>query len=349
MPNHVVNHLNFVGESTRIKELLNTIKNEEFGFGSIDFNKIIPMPEELNISGGEELERGLQIYKAFIEVLTFDGANSDIDLLNIPEEKEKIFLKARTSIDEEEWNLGKQAYKNIHKYRYPNWYGWCIDNWGPKWNAYYCSEFNEATENCTKISFNTSYSAPHSVVKKLSLMFPDVEIVHEWADQDFGVNLGRKTLKSGEEIERFKPNLGKEAFEFGKKVWGLEKLEEVGLTLNATGNNYVSIWDDDYDVVEFREKHMLYTLEKISLDDVPKGYNIYEIKMDSTNTYFDTLEKGEAIRHGGTLITKEEIDFGDGACIDLEEEPVLFVGMHEVSFEQFENGEIEIIEGMEMA
>ena len=28
MPNHVVNHLNFVGESTRIKELLNTIKNE---------------------------------------------------------------------------------------------------------------------------------------------------------------------------------------------------------------------------------------------------------------------------------------------------------------------------------
>ena len=156
--------------------------------------------------------------------------------------------------------------------------------------------------------------------------------------------------KTKGDAERF--NLVYNAYKKGKTITAkrlyLETMEDVGLTLNATGNGYVSIWFEDYDVVEFQEKKMLYSTTRKTREDIPKGYNCYDIKLDSTNTYFDTLEKGETIRHGGTIITKEKIDFGNGTCIDLEEEPILFVGMHEVSFEQFENGEIELKEGMNM-
>jgi hypothetical protein len=349
MPNHVANHIKFIGEPERIKEVLEAIKNDEVGIGSIDFNKIIPMPDGLEIEAGSKTDRGLKAYKDFVAVLTFDGANKDIDLLNIPEEKENIFLEQRKDIDKEDWKLGRQAYKNILQHGAPTWYEWSISNWGTKWNAYSCSKFEETSEECNKIFLNTAWSAPHPILNKLASMYPDLEIEHEWADEDFGQNLGRRTFKNGENIELYIPETDKEAYEFALKVQGFESMEVAGRTLNASETNYIPIWFEDYDVVEFREKKMLYSTTRKTLEDIPKGYNCYDIKLDSTNTYFDTLEKGEAIRHGGTLITKEEIDFGDGTCIDLEQEPVLFVGMNQVSFEQFENGEIELKEGMEMA
>ena len=91
----------------------NTIKDDELDLHSIDFNKIIPMPEGLEIESGSRTTKGLKAYRDFVDVLTFAGANKDIDLLNIPEEKENIFLEQRKDIDIEDWKLGRQAYKNI--------------------------------------------------------------------------------------------------------------------------------------------------------------------------------------------------------------------------------------------
>ena len=44
MPNHVRNMLTFNGDPDRIREMLTQIQDDEEGFGSIDFNKLIPMP-----------------------------------------------------------------------------------------------------------------------------------------------------------------------------------------------------------------------------------------------------------------------------------------------------------------
>ena len=49
MPNWVQINLHFNGEESKIKEMLENFKNDEAGFGSIDFNKIVPMPESLHI------------------------------------------------------------------------------------------------------------------------------------------------------------------------------------------------------------------------------------------------------------------------------------------------------------
>lgn len=45
MPNHITNIVTIYGEPERISELKESIQNSEFGIGTIDFEKIIPMPE----------------------------------------------------------------------------------------------------------------------------------------------------------------------------------------------------------------------------------------------------------------------------------------------------------------
>ena len=47
MPNHVANKIEFYGDQENINKVLELIKGEE---ECIDFNKIIPMPKELEIS-----------------------------------------------------------------------------------------------------------------------------------------------------------------------------------------------------------------------------------------------------------------------------------------------------------
>ena len=80
MPNHVINILNIDGDKDKVAKMLSEIQNDEYGIGSIDFEKIIPMPESLRIEAGSSTTRGLKAYKDFVSVYTFAGANADIDV-----------------------------------------------------------------------------------------------------------------------------------------------------------------------------------------------------------------------------------------------------------------------------
>lgn len=124
MPNHVENHIEFSGDTRQIKAMLESIKNDEYGTGTIDFKKIISMPETLNIEAGSRADRGLKAYREFIEVYT--AGRSDKEALkaleNISTESENAFLRQRTDIKRDEWELGKTAWQNIRKYGAPTWY-----------------------------------------------------------------------------------------------------------------------------------------------------------------------------------------------------------------------------------
>ena len=47
MPNHITNVIRFEGEEGKIAGILRDIQNDDFGTGSIDFNKLIPMPDSV--------------------------------------------------------------------------------------------------------------------------------------------------------------------------------------------------------------------------------------------------------------------------------------------------------------
>ena len=126
MPNHVINFISFNGDKEQIDKMLETIKRDEYGIGSIDFNKIISMPESLRIEAGSSTTRGLKAYKDFVSIYTFAGANAEKDLCDIPMEKEKVFLNMRTDIRAEDWELGRQAFRNELQYGAPTWYE-CVE------------------------------------------------------------------------------------------------------------------------------------------------------------------------------------------------------------------------------
>ncbi len=145
MPNHIMNQLHLSGNQERIDELLQSVKGEE---SVLDFNRIIPMPESLNIECGSRTDRGLKAYKDFVYVYTFAETEKK-DLLNIPQEKEAAFLRARQDIRRDEWELGRTAFQNEQKYGAPTWYQWAVAAWGTKWSAYQAElvEDNSATRS----------------------------------------------------------------------------------------------------------------------------------------------------------------------------------------------------------
>jgi len=75
---------------------------------------------------------------------------------------------------------------------------WSIKHWNTKWNSYGYDDF-DCYQNDNTIRFETAWTAPHPVLVKLSEMYPDIGISHQWADEDsdfvvymINLNLWRK-------------------------------------------------------------------------------------------------------------------------------------------------------------
>ena len=89
MPNHVRNIVSFNVSDEKLNEILNAIKLDEEGIGSIDFNKLIPMPPELNIEKGSDTQKGCELFSGYV-----NRAQKIINILNNPNIDDKQFTKA---------------------------------------------------------------------------------------------------------------------------------------------------------------------------------------------------------------------------------------------------------------
>lgn len=340
MPNHVTNNIRLSGDDKRIAQMLDEVKSDDLGIGTLDFNKVIPMPESLNIQSGSMTDRGLKAYKGFIEVYTLCGTRNMDKILEIPEETEAAFLKIRTDISPEEFALGKQAFQNEQKYGATDWYHWCVNNWGTKWNSYgYDGYDNSDAPETHTLSFNTAWSAPHRVLEALTQKYPDIEFTHEWADEDFGHNCGRAIYLGGERTELYFPETQKEAYEFAASVMGCE-VADYNLMLNASGTDYIPNWATDYTPSVYLGQPALYTIDKLTAKDVPQGLYHYPLQLSENGEHF-ILNKSfvEEYKHGGTIILKEPVDFGDGESIPIKsrDEFTIYNSAEKISFDEFIN------------
>lgn len=340
MPNHVTNIIKLSGDDKRIAQMLDEVKSDDLGIGTLDFNKVIPMPESLNIQSGSMTEKGLKAYKGFMEVYTLCGTRNMDKLLEIPKEVEEAFLKIRTDISPEEFELGRKAFQNEQKYGATDWYHWCINNWGTKWNSYGYDGYDSSNAPETHtLSFNTAWSAPHKVLEALTQKYPDIEFTHEWADEDFGQNCGRAIYLGGERTELYFPETQKEAYEFAANVMDYD-IADCGLMLNAEGTEYVPIWATDYTPSVYLGQPALYTIDKLTAKDVPQGLYHYPLQLSENGEHF-ILNKSfvEEYKHGGTIILKEPVDFGDGESIPIKsrDEFTIYNSAEKISFDEFIN------------
>ena len=123
----------------------------------LDFMKIHPYPKELDITAGRE------------------GADDS------PEQKALVAAEE----------------SNLKKYGYKNWYDWCVNNWGTKWNAGGDNDamqvdFDEDVGNqgIALFQFDTAWAPPLGVLEKLMETHPELSIecrYHEPGVGFFGV------------------------------------------------------------------------------------------------------------------------------------------------------------------
>ena len=340
MPNHVENRIEFSGDTLQIKAMLETIKNDEYGIGTIDFNKIIPMPESLNIEAGSRTDRGLKAYRDFIEVYILGRSAEEVQkvLENIPIESENAFLRQRTDVKRDELELGKTAWNNVRQYNAPTWYEWCIQNWGTKWNAYgYEPDTDYSSSDA--LTFQTAWAGPHPILQRLSKMFPNIAFRHLWADEDIGANCGERSYFGGEMTDEFIPE-GVHATDFALEVWDYDPLE-LGMAKNSTGTDYINIENESYQLIEIFGKPALFSNDRITPKDIPEGLYCYDLRHNDDGSRFCSVEAKVTVNHGGSIITDEPLDLGENGYIplDADTEPN-FLG-EDLTLAEYMNGEFE--------
>lgn len=265
MPNWVMNEVSIQSDASYVNEILEAIKHDKGELGSFDFNKVLPMPESLNVTSGSITEEAIS---AFISKQTSDNVLRLMGEKELDPDGEKSFdsnywkgaLESRQlfrrNIDEtltekqieslaEKHNmsvedflaLGKQYIDNYREYGAVTWYEWCNENWGTKWNL--------NPQDCHfedgYLSFSTAWSAPFPLIEELSKMFSSARFDIRWADEDRGCNVGEMSYLNGEIVEEFIPeSCSKEAYELYFEVWG-ESPEECDMVYNEKVGNYVYV------------------------------------------------------------------------------------------------------------
>lgn len=191
MPNHVTNRLMLLGADADVARFLNDLKSPTEDKVLVDFNQIRPMPQELRgtLSGSND-------------ILPDEGYAEAIELRKAAHEAWAAEWVARTGRPREEFRQScdlpvskSMARDYVARFGAYNWYDWARDNWGTKWGGYN-SRYDEALPNV--VWYDTAWSTGVlSLLREMSQRHPLVGIVHDWADEDTGSNVGRRTWHNG--------------------------------------------------------------------------------------------------------------------------------------------------------
>jgi len=224
MPNWVTNVLRIDCDDATLDKIKKSVASEKSVF---DFNKIVPMPDSLMIDDISDASWALHVlyYKPKSEATDADPYGEedwdDTDKYKAPystdEEIRKRFDKLPEARKEQSIELAKQYKHNIDNYGCKTWYEWSCENWGTKWNS------SQPEAEGDEIRFDTAWSTPYPIFKKLSEMYPEATLRIDFADEDIGQNCGTYELKNGNELSYEE---GNEDFALALKGWSKEDFDE---------------------------------------------------------------------------------------------------------------------------
>jgi len=183
MPNNIQNRLRVEGNSEKVNALMDLIRGKK---ERIDFNKIIPMPD---IMQDFEPHSGIvtAIKKKYNTPINSNWLIARLEMKN--REKQSLEFEGK---EKEQFDLGCKIFKETG---FVYWCDWAIEKWGTKWNAYSTPDKRDTGDI---IYFETAWSGIPDLIKKLSSMFPELEMFYEWADEDTGCNTGKCIVRAGE-------------------------------------------------------------------------------------------------------------------------------------------------------
>ena len=369
MPNHVINRLEFDCPEERLKEILSAIcyddssEAEQTGIGTIDFNKITPMPLSLDIESGSSTDRGINLYLTSVNPSVRYYGKEKMDPVAFTSLTERLngsrsFLRHNAALTPEEiqnatlyhsedelLHLGKTAVENLMQYGATTWYDWRTrgDTWNTKWNSYNAYDYNGGNEIC----FQTAWSAPHPIIEKLSAMYPEVTIKHSWANEDLWQSCGSKTYRGGEMIDYENPYDDMNHLETAASIWD-SSLEDYGLVENASRNSYVNIENETYELVSVCGQPGLFSNGKLTKDDIPRGLFVYHLRSGSDGEQFCAIENRVSVNHGGSIVTSEPLDLGKTGFLLFDDKHTLNFMGEDITFGQFMEGDFETKEAVDI-
>ncbi|MCA9214656.1 MAG: hypothetical protein KDB27_16400 [Planctomycetales bacterium] len=174
MPNHVTNKLT-IESGARI--VLATIEGEN---GPIDFDRVMPMPPELDIECSAEGQLGADVLSGAGDKYLSKAWATERKIEDVKGLKKFVELERPQVLE-----LGEAYLRNVEQYGHPNWYGWRLQHWGTKWNAYYIGEA-EIIGDSAHVRFDTAWSPPLPVLDRLSKEISGAAFVLKYFDEGWG-------------------------------------------------------------------------------------------------------------------------------------------------------------------
>lgn len=245
MPNWVTNRLTITGTGSEalLKSLLTKCEHETENY-VFDFNKILPMPEDLRIVSGERTTMCAKLFLCSLIKESSDykhyraiydkifGYDINLSEEDIQKAKNYLFKTGESPFPEGELNFhtendiyayGKKPFDNYEKYGAKNWYDWCNANWGTKWNACYTCITTDEEGNPVgnEVEFKTAWTPPIEVIHKLAEQHPEYEFELKYAEEQAGLYCGYRNYYEGNLAEECDyESESKEAYELYFELWG---------------------------------------------------------------------------------------------------------------------------------
>ena len=126
----------------------------------------------ITVYGNEQTDKIKEVVKIFESETPFNYIFPQPDWKNTPNENGELPVLEQHKHPE----TGKIVWET---YNFPDgknddrWYHWCIDNWGTKWEAD-VTGFEVQDYDTLEVEFQTAWSPPEGVVRKLREKFPEL-------------------------------------------------------------------------------------------------------------------------------------------------------------------------------
>ena len=197
MPNWVRNEMQIRGTDAQVQEVLESIRSKEYD-GAIDFDRIIPKPEciKKTPNSGREAREAETYYRQ----LTAQGKDPIAVFRNgyrtgemALQETSWESWREKDGVNSPDYPFGDTRHKVSYEELMLNyltcmketgcvdWYDWCCEHWGTKWNA--C----EPTADGAFVTFDTAWSAPRPIFMALAKQFPEVTFSVTSTNEDYAI------------------------------------------------------------------------------------------------------------------------------------------------------------------
>lgn len=176
MPNWCHNNLSITGGKELLDQIYPLLINEKKEF---TFNMLFPMPEDLNITAGSDVDNGRDVilaeekgdWSGVDEKFSWPAWTEGIDPKLSLDERRKLMLEVcRTGAN---MTAARQSVINEDNYGYKNWYDWRCEKWGTKWDA--CDSTIVKKKTSITTNFDTAWAPPIPWLIKIMRKYPDLK------------------------------------------------------------------------------------------------------------------------------------------------------------------------------